>query len=283
MRTEAELRHVHRTAAVDLQEREQRGVEARALEIGELVRRRHEGVGVGGAAEGEVEQRHAADGALFDDPGDLAVQALLEQDARHIGRDAEAEIDGAAGLKLLRDAPRDDLLDVELRHAETVERTDQFARDRRIIERLRRLLLVGIDDDVVYQHAGHPDIVGPERAILGDALHLGNDDAAIVAGGERLVEPAEIGALVLVGQVAAFVRCRGADDGDLRRDRREVEPVLAFEGDLLDDRLGGGLGVHRAALADGSTKVSRPILVSTPGRLAAASRCMSNMMPDGTL
>src|ERR1700756_2782152 len=32
-----------------------------------------------------------------------------------------------------------------------------------------------------------------------------------------------------------------------------------------------------------STNVSMPILVSTPGRLAAASRCMSNKIPLGTL
>ena len=45
----------------------------------------------------------------------VAVQAFLEEDARHVGRDAEAEIDGVAGLQLLRDAAGDDLLDVELR------------------------------------------------------------------------------------------------------------------------------------------------------------------------
>ena len=141
---------------------------------------------------------------------------FLEQDARHVGRDAEAEIDRAAGLKLLRDAARDDLLDVELRHAEAFERTHDLTRDRRVVERLRRLLLVGIDDDVVDQHAGHADIVRPERAVLGDALDLRNDDAAIVAGGERLVETAEIGAFVLVGEIAALVGGGGADDGDLR-------------------------------------------------------------------
>jgi hypothetical protein len=42
------------------------------------------------------------------------VLALFHQDARHIGRDAEAEIDAAIGLQLLRDATGDDLLDVEL-------------------------------------------------------------------------------------------------------------------------------------------------------------------------
>ena len=100
MRPEGQFRDVDRAAAVDLQEREQRGVEARALEIGELIGRRHEGIGVRRAAEREVEQWHATDGTLLDDPGDIAVQAFLEQDTRHVGRDAETEIDGTAGLKL---------------------------------------------------------------------------------------------------------------------------------------------------------------------------------------
>ncbi len=58
--------------------------------------RRHDGFGIGRAAELEVEQRNAAHRALLDHPGDLAVQALLEEDARHIGGNAEAEIDGPA-------------------------------------------------------------------------------------------------------------------------------------------------------------------------------------------
>ena len=96
MRTHAELGDVDRAVAVDLQEREQRHVEAAALEIGELVRRLHDRLGVGGAAELEVEQRHAADGALFDDPGHGAVPAFLDQDARHVGGNAEADVDRVA-------------------------------------------------------------------------------------------------------------------------------------------------------------------------------------------
>jgi hypothetical protein len=59
-----------------------------------------------------------------------------------------------------------------------------------------------------------------QRALLGDALDLRDDDAAIVACSQRLVEPAEIGALVLVGQVAALVSRRRPDDGDIGLDRR---------------------------------------------------------------
>ena len=104
------LETLTRAVAVDLQEGQQRRVEAAALEIGELVRRGHDRLGVGGAAELEVEQRHAADRALLDHPGHVAVPALLDQDARHVGRDAEADVDRIAVAQLLRDAPRDDLL-----------------------------------------------------------------------------------------------------------------------------------------------------------------------------
>jgi hypothetical protein len=79
--------------AVDLQEGEQRRIEATTLEIGELIGRRHIGIGIRCAAELEIEQRHAADRALFDHPGHRAMLAFLHQDTRHIGRDAEADVD----------------------------------------------------------------------------------------------------------------------------------------------------------------------------------------------
>ena len=71
----AELRDVDRAIPADLQEGEERGVEASALEIGELVGRRHDGFGIGGAAELEIEQGHAADRSLLDDPGGIAMRS----------------------------------------------------------------------------------------------------------------------------------------------------------------------------------------------------------------
>ena len=40
--------------------------------------------------------------------------AFLDQDARHIGGDAKADVDGVAVAQLLRNAPRDYLGDVKL-------------------------------------------------------------------------------------------------------------------------------------------------------------------------
>ena len=212
---------------VDFEEGQQRGIEARALEIGELVRRRHEGFGIGSAAEGEIEQRNAADRPLLDHPGDRAMQAFFKQNARHIGRDAEAEIDGASRLKFHGDTARDDFLDVEIRQREIFQWMENLAGYGRIVERLRRLLLVGIDDDVVNEDAGNAHIMRLHRAALGDAFDLRNDNAAIVAHRQRLIEAAEIGAFMLIGEIAALVRGGGANDRDLRNDRLEEQPFLA--------------------------------------------------------
>src|SRR5882762_8061062 len=89
-----EFRDVDVAGAVDLQKRQQRNVESAALKIGELVGRRDDRVGVCRTAEGEAEQGHAADCALLDYPSDFAVQAFLDQYARHVGGDAEAEVGG---------------------------------------------------------------------------------------------------------------------------------------------------------------------------------------------
>ena len=39
-----------------------------------------------------------------------------------------------------------------------------------------------------------------------DALHLGDDDAAVVVGGHGEIERAEIGAFMLEAEIAALVR-----------------------------------------------------------------------------
>ena len=59
--------------------------------------------------------------------------AFLDEDSRHVGRDAEADIDGIAVSQLLRNAPRDDLGDIEFRHLERRQRPENLARDGRII------------------------------------------------------------------------------------------------------------------------------------------------------
>lgn len=82
--------HVDIAVLRDLHEAEQRDVDAAALKQDELVGRRNDRVRVVGRPESLAGDRETADRALLDDPGDLPVQALLHQNARHIRRDAEA-------------------------------------------------------------------------------------------------------------------------------------------------------------------------------------------------
>src|SRR4029077_8857717 len=96
VRPNAELGHIDGTALIDLQEGEKRHIEARPLEIGELVRRLENGLRVGSATKLEVEERHPSHGALFDDPGHRAMSAFLDENARDIGGNAEADIDRIA-------------------------------------------------------------------------------------------------------------------------------------------------------------------------------------------
>ena len=214
------------------------------------MRRLDDRLGVGGAAELEVEQRHAADGALLDHPGHGPVTALLNEDPRHVGRNAKADVDRIAVAQLLRDAPGDDLGDVELRRLERRQRPKDLARDRRLIGGMRRLQLLWRDHDIIDENAWNDDVVRAQSACRRQPLYLSDDDAAVVANGERLVERAENAALMLVGKVSALVGGRCADDGDLRRDGRKEEPLLSSETDALDDRIGRRLRVHRAALVD---------------------------------
>ena len=201
---------------------------------------RHEGVGVRGAAEGEPHQRHAPDRALLDRPGHRLRIALLQQDPRHHRADPEPEVRGHPVLQLHRRAPRDDLLDPVLGEVEARPRPHDLARDRRVVERLGRLQLVGIDDHEVDEMPRHPHVVRPQRPRRRHPLHLRDDEPAVVADRDRLVEPAEIGALVLVGEVAVLVRRGRPDDRHVRDDVREVQPGLAAELDAADDRLRRG-------------------------------------------
>ncbi len=216
--------------AVDLQERQQRHVEAAALEIGELLRRRHDRLGVGGAAELEIEQRHAADRALFDHPGHGAVPAFFDQDARHVGGDAEADVDGVAVAQFLRDAAGDDLGDAERRRLERSTaggRSRPKSRDRRACwwsasgrarRRSRRP-----ECPARRRHAAASEPAAASR------LTCAITRPPLLRTRERLIERAENAALVLIGEIAALVGGGGADDRDIGDDGRKEQPVFAGE------------------------------------------------------
>ena len=56
-----------------------------------------------------------------------AMLAFLDEDARHVGGNAEAEIDRVAGPQFLRDAPGDDLADAEFGQLERAQRPENLS------------------------------------------------------------------------------------------------------------------------------------------------------------
>ena len=240
--------HVDVALPVDLEERQQRGIEAAALQIGELVRRRNDGFGVGRASEFESQQRNPADRPLLQDPGDGAVRAFLQQDAGDVGGDAEADVGRHPAGELHGDAAGDDLLRPELGDSECFLGLHGLAADGGVEHGLCGLPLLRLDNDIVDQHAGHVHSHRLQRAGVGAPLDLRDDDAAVVAGRQRLVESAEVGPLMLPRNIAALVRGGAANDGDIGHDRREIEPGVAVELGAADDRVSGGCVVHGAAL-----------------------------------
>ena len=249
VRARREARDVHVAVRVDLEERQHRPVEAAALEVLELVRRRHEGVGVLRTAEREPEERDAADGALLDHPGHRAVEPFLEQDPGHERGDPEAEVHRLAVPQLQRGPPGDHLLRAPFGELEVGGRRPVVARRLRQESRSGSS---GADPDATT--TASTTMPGTRTACAGSVrpsaqpLHLGDDDAAVVVRGERLVEHAERRALVLGREVAELVGSRRADDRHVDRDGPQVEPLAPVELDDRDDVLGRP-GVHAAAVA----------------------------------
>jgi hypothetical protein len=124
--------------------------------------------------------------------------------------------------------------------------------------------------------------MGLQRFVLDHEFDLGDDDAAIVVGRHGEIEGAEIGALLLEGEIAALVRRRCPDDAIWNNGGEESHssPSNCI---FLTIGAAAALAFMAQPSRSGSTNVSRPTLVRTPGRLAAASRIMSKMIPEGTL
>src|SRR6185503_15625198 len=234
---------------IDLKKGQQRDVESAPLEIGELAGRGDDRIRVRGAAECKPQQRNAAHGALFDDPGDFAMQPFFQQHTRHVGGNAKAEIDGGTAGKLLCCASRDDFLWPPFGQFEALIRPGYLAADGRIVCRLGGLHLLGIHDHMVDQRSRHVNLLRFERLRANHALDLRDDDPAVIARGERLVEGAKECAFVFIGQIPALVRRRRSYDRDAWRYCRKKQPFLCLKSDLFDYRLPRGELVHCSTMA----------------------------------
>ena len=112
---------------------------------------------------------------------------------------------------------------------------------------------------------------GLQRAALGDALDLRDDDAAAVVRRHRDRQRLERQRLALHRQVAVGVGGGGADDADVDREGLVEQALLAVDRRISSTRS----SVVRALILPppwrGSTKVPRPTRLSVPG--LAGRRC----------
>ena len=86
-----------------------------------------------------------------------------------------------------------------------------LARQCRVVDRVRRLHLFGIDHDVVH-HRRRRDPLRVDRAARHDALHLRDHHAAAVARRRRDLERAERRPFVLHRDIAVRIGARAAHD-----------------------------------------------------------------------
>src|SRR6516162_11852394 len=111
MCAESQPRHIDVTLLIDLQEGEATTIKTGALKIGELIRGGNNGVRIRSTAKREIQQRHAANGTLFDHPRHFAVQPFVQQDSWNHRADSEAKVDHIFLAKLQRCASCNDLID----------------------------------------------------------------------------------------------------------------------------------------------------------------------------
>ena len=173
----------------------------------------------------------------------------LQQDARHHGADPKAKVGRHPPAQFHRGTPGDDLFDAMLGQVETVPGPQDLAGNRRIIGRFGGLPLVGVQHDQVHQMPRHPHVMRTQRPRRRQPLDLRNHQTTVIAHRNRLIQTAQRGALMLIGQVAPLIRRCGAQNADVGHDVGKVQPGLTTELHPLHDGRASGPRVHRTALA----------------------------------
>src|SRR5215208_1796423 len=229
----------------NLQKRQHRHVEPAALQQRELVDALQQRLRVKCAPKREPGRREAAHRALLDDPRDVVGVAFLEQHPRDGGGDSKAEVDDGIDLQLGSGPTCYHLFETELDGLDVIEVATYFSGQGGVVEGLRGLHLIGVDNDGVDEDPGYVDILSRKLG-FGESLDLGDDDAAFVVCGVSLVECPEGAALFLVREVAVRVGGSGSDDRDVNVNRRVEEVVVAVDLHQLDEVVSDG--VHLGAL-----------------------------------
>ena len=170
---------------------------------------------------------------------------------RHALGHADAEIDDAVGRQLERRAAGDDL-------ARAVPHRRQRAGARADFGRIGRIVLGREGLPVVLRlrhhhaidhHARHLHLPRIERAALGDALDLRDDDAAGIARRHGDGQSLERQRLLLHGQIAVGIAGGRPDDPDIDREGPVEQAFLAVDVDEADEVLLGPVVELAAAVA----------------------------------
>ena len=167
-------------------------------------------------------RRHAADHARLGGQRHQVDHLLLGGNRGDALGHADAEIDDGVRLQLQRGAARNDLALAHRHRLQRRHRHADLAGEGGAVglgERLHVILGLLGDDDAVDQDAGDLHLPRVERAALGDALDLDDDEAARVARRHGDRQRLQRQRLALHGDVAVAVGGGAAHDGDVDRER----------------------------------------------------------------
>ena len=99
--------------------------------------------------------------------------------------------------------------------------------------------MAGIDHHGVNHRPGHTHRARRQGAHVNCRADLGDDLAARIVGGERDGIGFEVGGLLIKGDVAARIRKRSANQGDVHREGLVAKVLLSFHDCYLDEILLG--------------------------------------------
>ena len=245
----AEAADIDVAGLVDLGKREKRQIEPAAVVEIELIGLVDHRLIVAPGARLVAGRRHAADQALLVGQHHVVDGVFFRRQRGDAGGNARAEIADGAAEQFEACPPRHHLARRERQRRDMRQRHLDLAGIGRIVHGEISLRLLGIDDDEIDQHAGDFHLLGRQRAALGHALDLGDDDAAGAARRLRHRDHLAEHRLVLHGDVAVLVGRGAAHQRDVDMERLEEQIVLVADLDELDEIFGGAFALLAAAVA----------------------------------
>ena len=194
-------------------------------------------IGVRRRAEARPGGEHAAHRAGLGGERDVGGHLLLVGHRRDALWRADPEIDDAVRRQFEGGAARDDLAGVEGHLLHAADRYADLPGERRVVlHAVVHAVHLGLGQHhAIHQDAGNAHVLGQQEAVIDDALHLRDDDAAVVARRHGLRQAIEGQRFLLEGDVARRVGRGAADEGDVDLGGGVEQPLLAIDLHELDD------------------------------------------------